>query len=575
MLVLAALGLAASLQSSPHLVRSLDVTPGAELGYDVDIDGDFAIVGARRHEVAGVETGRVVLLERVGGEWVPTFESNGAPGDDVGFRVAVDGNVAAYSTRGAAGEVWVLERVAGFWTAAALLQDPLGTVPGASFGSSIAIDGDRMAIGNIWGNPAGPRSGAVHVFERVGGVWVHDETLAPRADPGNGQVPMFIDFGHSVALEGDTLAVAAPRRGDGFDVRMGEVEVFRRGPGGWQSIQAITPPVPGSFLYFGRGGLALSGGTLAASADEYDGGGFQSVGIVHVHEWTGSSFALTASIDNPNPSHSARFGRSLDLASDRMIVGRLASSLAQTDGMDLAVDLFERGAGASWSHVGALRDPCDGGNTGFGDALAFDGVHAIVGAIELRVGGPERGGAYIAAPSAWQPTASVFCPGASCPCPPHADWAGCGNSLQAGGELSANGSASIARDDLELVARWMPPGTVAVTLLSPMFGPPRPFGDGKICLIDGLQLLPRVVGPEYWVVEPVGMVQRAAALHGAAGMVVAGQTWGFQVAYDDVADRYPCIERRAFSGALEDRGRPLSTAGGFSVTNGVLVTFTP
>ena len=90
------------------------------------------------------------------------------------------------------------------------------------FGLSVALSGDTLAVGayfegsaatGIDGNQAdnsAVSSGAVYVFTRTGGVWSQQAYLKASNTGGIDQFGLGGDqFGYSVALSGDTLAVGA------------------------------------------------------------------------------------------------------------------------------------------------------------------------------------------------------------------------------------------------------------------------------------------------------------------------------------------------------------------------------
>jgi hypothetical protein len=71
------------------------------------------------------------------------------------------------------------------------------TGQGEGFGTSVALDGDTLAVG-------APNSEAVYVFTRTGGDW-SQQAYVKASNTGTSD-----EFGTSVALAGDTLAVGAP-----------------------------------------------------------------------------------------------------------------------------------------------------------------------------------------------------------------------------------------------------------------------------------------------------------------------------------------------------------------------------
>ncbi|MCP4896939.1 MAG: hypothetical protein GY906_08180 [bacterium] len=111
----------------------------------------------------------------------------------------------------------------------------------AHFGHSLAVDGDIMAVG-VDDREFGELSGAVHIYQRDhggAGSWGHVTKLV-RTD-----AAWYDHFGYSVAVSGDTVIVGAPWGGDeGGSKRRSAAYVFRRDEGGanaWGQVAEIKP----------------------------------------------------------------------------------------------------------------------------------------------------------------------------------------------------------------------------------------------------------------------------------------------------------------------------------------------
>ena len=96
------------------------------------------------------------------------------------------------------------------------LREGLNTGQSDSFGHSVALDGDTLAVGTRYeaSNGTGvngggqmdnstPGAGAVYVYTRSGGVW-SQQAYVKASNTGQSDF-----FGWSLALDGDTLAVGA------------------------------------------------------------------------------------------------------------------------------------------------------------------------------------------------------------------------------------------------------------------------------------------------------------------------------------------------------------------------------
>ncbi len=148
----------------------------------------------------------------------------GAPGegsDAVGVTpdhtTAVNSNTAAATDiMGDSGSVYVFTRSAGTWTQQAYVKAS-NTGAEDAFGRSVAVHGDLLAVGaasegssgtGINGATQGDNTaggaGAVFTFTRDNGVWTQQDYIKASNTGGGDQ------FGHAVAISGDTLAIAAP-----------------------------------------------------------------------------------------------------------------------------------------------------------------------------------------------------------------------------------------------------------------------------------------------------------------------------------------------------------------------------
>ena len=111
---------------------------------------------------------------------------------------------------------------------------------GGRFGHPVAISGDTAIVGALYGdNDNGVTSGSAYLYQRDesgGDHW--GEVTEIHASDGDA-----IDFfGASVAINGDTAIVGAPRS-DGFGAFFGSAIVYRRNEGGennWGEVKTIT-----------------------------------------------------------------------------------------------------------------------------------------------------------------------------------------------------------------------------------------------------------------------------------------------------------------------------------------------
>jgi len=133
------------------------------------------------------------------------------------------------------------------------------------------------------------------------------------------------------------------------------------------------------------------------------------------------------------------------------------------------------------------------------------------------------------------PLGWAYCYGDTCACGNEDPKNGCENSTGLGAYLLADGSTSVAADDVKLVLTHMVPGGFYLMLMGQGWNP-QVFNDGLLC-IDVTQPFFRypigqVNGAGFDVMGP-GLIEYGQDHFGANGHIRAGDTWHFQTWYRD------------------------------------------
>jgi hypothetical protein len=395
--------------------------PGAadNFGYSVAISGDTIVVGAIC-ESSSLRTiinagsaftddddagcaGAAYVFKRTGTNWsqeaylkasnAGVQDPNWAPGDDPLFRyitpiyygwsVAVSGNtvvVGALSelsnqtsiTNGngpasldssavGAGAAFVYQRSGATWAQQAYIKAPNANSQD-SFGSSLALSGDTVVVGasneesnqttitnglTASANNSATGSGAAYVFKRTGVNWAPQAYLkAPNAEAGD-------QFGYSVAIDVDTVVVGALTEASNQTT----------------ISNAVT---------------ASNNNAAAAAGAAYV---FKRTGIHWVHE---------AYLKASNANAGDRFGASVGVYGDTVVIGAMNESSSQNtlaDGTALNSDqlapfsgsayVFKR-IGSTWAQEAYLKAPNADVGDQFGTSVAIDGNTVVVGALWER-----------------------------------------------------------------------------------------------------------------------------------------------------------------------------------------------
>jgi hypothetical protein len=289
--------------------------------------------------------------------------------------------------------------------AAALVQAPMTATfeqrlvasppsPTAAFGAEIAIDGDRAAVGAS----KTFSSGEVHVFERAGGTWI----LAQRIDcPAGGHQAL---FGAALALEGDRLAVGAPRWTQS-GVFAGRVFLYEFDGVAWTLADELGPVTAANAELFGQA-VSLSGDTLAVGRPNYDLPMIEA-GLVHVFVHDANGWTEQASLQASDAGAVDRFGGDVVLQGDRLAVGASGDDDGANDSG--AAYVFER-SGTSWTEIDKLKPADPSSAQFFAEHLQLEGDRVAIGARGDDHAGFNTGAAYVfeLVGGAWQQTQKLL-----------------------------------------------------------------------------------------------------------------------------------------------------------------------
>ena len=247
-------------------------------GYSVSLDGNRMAIGARGNDGNGSSAGHVRVYEWSGSAWTQlgTDIDGEAAGDAFGWSVSLDGNRLAIGGRGNdgtgtdAGHVRVYE-----WSGNAWVQlggDIDGEVAGNRSGSSVSLDGDRLAIGATGNDGNGIRAGHVRVYEWSGAAWVQLGTDIDGEAAGDCS-------GQAVSLDSNRLAIGAIWN-DGNGRNAGHVRVYEWSGTAWGQLGT---DIDGEAAGDQSGeSVSLDGNRLAIGAPENDGSG-RRAGHVRVY----------------------------------------------------------------------------------------------------------------------------------------------------------------------------------------------------------------------------------------------------------------------------------------------------
>jgi len=221
-------------------LTAFDAKPNDFFGYSVALQGSTLVIGAAAKNEENFSSGAVYVYtrSRTGFVLETKLVSNEPLLGGFGTRVAVDGNRIAVGAVGVGSfgpeAVYVFVKEGDSWIQEARLVST-DWQPDDNF-TAVALDGDTLVVGAPGDDDACPtsmlcQSGSAYVFQRIDGVWVQRVKLKPAPNQ------QFANnaFGLSVDVVDDVVVVGAPSFGFG----VGWVYFFTERNGNWTRMGRV------------------------------------------------------------------------------------------------------------------------------------------------------------------------------------------------------------------------------------------------------------------------------------------------------------------------------------------------
>ena len=319
--------------------------------------------------------------------------------DYFGSSVAVDGNrvVVGVSAEDDAdgtesGKAYIFDATTGSLLHTINNPNAYGTGAGDQFGYSVAISGNYAVVG-AWqeDDSSGLQSGKAYIFDATTGSLLH--TLH---NPNSYGTSVDDSFGYSVAISGNRVVVGAVYEDKAIGQNSGKAYIFDATTG--SLLHTINNPSSygtSANDWFG-GAVAISGNYVVVGAYNEDDAGGTTSGKVYIFDVTTGSLLRT--LNNPNAygtSANDSFGYSVAISGNYAIVGAWQED--DSSGLQSGkAYIFDVTTG---SLLHTLNNPNAYGTStsdGFGYSVSISGNYAVVGAYaEDGAGSTDSGKAYI------------------------------------------------------------------------------------------------------------------------------------------------------------------------------------
>jgi hypothetical protein len=368
-------------------LRASTPIAAAKFGQSVAISGNVAVIGAPGDVSGGKTTGAAYVFNFNGSAWVEQTRltaSDGAAADAFGQSVAIDGNVIVVGATGNdqaggnAGAAYVYRLSGGGWSQEAKL------VPNSpsdnSFGFSVDVDADTIAVGAPYSNSGTVNSGSAYVFRKNGSAWNQMVKLAT----GTGGAVLSDLFGWAVSVSGNTLVVGA--------YLANAAHVYDYDGATWNKTTQLTGSDTTSGDRFGYS-VSIDGATIAVGAAEEDDAG-NNAGAAYVFQSNGAGWTQQAKLILATSMPGSRLGWSVAVRGDTLVVGARESKGNKDQTEAGAAYVYKRQSNA-WLLAHSLFANDSNSGDHFGASVALDGNAAVIGAPDANGSNADEGAAYV------------------------------------------------------------------------------------------------------------------------------------------------------------------------------------
>ncbi len=391
-LLLACLAGAAAAQCDNRWVHANDASNTDSFGKAVALSQSWLAVGAPSDDNdEGTAAGSAYVYARVGDAYIQIFQATPTTaGANTGAGWSIDVTeshmlVGHRDSTGLEGGATVYKQSGGSWFQQATLT-PAGLSPNDRCGDAVAISGVTAIVGAPGDDTTDTDSGAVYFFTEQGGVWTSGGAMTLFNNPGS-------RIGEAVDIDGSIAIIGAPGRDSSGLFDSGAAFIVRQGLGWNLSQTLVDPEVVHTNEGFGEA-VAVDGDTIVVAAPRADTATQQDVGTVYIFERINNTFEYVQRIPCPDFDYSNDFGTSVALSGDVLAIGATGSAGPKTYYMRRANDGTFRFEGVYAGNTGysadvdVLDDTIVSGDT----LKTLVGLPSSTGAANSIVINPDTGG---------------------------------------------------------------------------------------------------------------------------------------------------------------------------------------
>ena len=260
------------------------------------------------------------------------------------------------------------------------------------YGISVDIDGEWAVVGSNKKNSNGQSVGSAYILHRTNGIWLGVLRIQPD------QLPSGTQFGSSVAIDGNTVAIGAPSD-DEMAGNAGAVYVYQQSPdnpNNWTQVKKLFADTPEQGDNFGTD-VDLDGDWLIAGAPLNDGAGIDAGAAYVMGRNTGGAdnWGQAAKLTGNGIESNDHFGQSVAISGNNAVVGAPGDDDKGAEAG--AAYRFNRNQGGAdnWGQTAKLLGTQTQAGDEFGHSVAASGQYAVVGAPYNDLGEEDAGAVFL------------------------------------------------------------------------------------------------------------------------------------------------------------------------------------
>ena len=384
-----------------------DGAAGDVFGSEVDIEQEWAFVGAPNDDDLGSNSGYVYVYKSNSGAWqyqqkLTALGAGNPPDDKFGTSVSIFGDFVVIGAEGGIGAAYVFRlNEQGQWIQEQQLLASDG-FNGDNFGSSASISDNVIVIGATLDDNPLTNSGSAYVFRYystsstpcgTGPKWCEEQKLIASDSAA------YDYFGRSVAVSGNVIIVST----SSDDVGTGSAYVFRyystsstpcgTGPK-WCQDEKLTASDGFIYDYFGFSVDMFEEDKVIVGAynsgSSHDGSG-SGEGAVYIYTYDGNSWGNETKIMASDAAPGDWFGWSVSITNGKIIVGSPRDG--PVGNLTGAVYIYTQN-GPDLIEQKILASDGQASDY-FGSAVAISASNALAGAKDDDDNGASSGSAYM------------------------------------------------------------------------------------------------------------------------------------------------------------------------------------